>query len=280
MRYGIIDMGGGFRGIYGAGVYDRLMDQGIVFDMAIGVSAGSANLGYYLAGQRGRIKRYYNEFNMRPEYASLHNYLHTHSFLNLDYIYSTLANTDGEEPLDHRAFMASPCRYEAVACNALTGKARYFDKSEIRLNHYDAMKASSALPVYCRPYVIDGVPYYDGGIVDPAPVERAFANGCDRVVLVMTRPRDFRRTAHRDRMDANLIQHRYPQAAKTLARHYLTYNGSLDAAEEYAKQGRVLIVAPDALDGMSTLTRDLPKLEAFYQKGYHDAAAIAVFMGR
>ena len=39
---GIVDVGGGLRGIYGAGVFDRLMDQNIVFDYQIGVSAGSA----------------------------------------------------------------------------------------------------------------------------------------------------------------------------------------------------------------------------------------------
>ena len=50
----IIDVGGGQRGIYGAGVFDRLLDEGIEFDCCIGVSAGSANLASYLAKQKGR----------------------------------------------------------------------------------------------------------------------------------------------------------------------------------------------------------------------------------
>ena len=44
MKTGIVDVGGGLRDIYGAGVLDRCLDESIHFDVCIGVSAGSANL--------------------------------------------------------------------------------------------------------------------------------------------------------------------------------------------------------------------------------------------
>lgn len=43
-KIGIVDVGGGYRGVYAAGVLDYCMEQKISFDLAIGVSAGSANL--------------------------------------------------------------------------------------------------------------------------------------------------------------------------------------------------------------------------------------------
>ena len=43
MKTGIIDVGGGLRGVYAAGVFDWCLDAGIQFDLCIGVSAGSAN---------------------------------------------------------------------------------------------------------------------------------------------------------------------------------------------------------------------------------------------
>lgn len=43
MKTGVVDVGGGLRGIYGVGIMDYCMDQGIHFDCCIGVSAGSAN---------------------------------------------------------------------------------------------------------------------------------------------------------------------------------------------------------------------------------------------
>ena len=50
MKIGVVDVGGGLRGIYAAGVLDYCMDQGVHFDLGIGVSAGSANLASYAAG--------------------------------------------------------------------------------------------------------------------------------------------------------------------------------------------------------------------------------------
>lgn len=53
MKTAVVDVGGGMRGIYAAGVLDYCLDQGITFDLGIGVSAGSANISSFVAGQRG-----------------------------------------------------------------------------------------------------------------------------------------------------------------------------------------------------------------------------------
>ena len=54
MKTGVIDVGGGLRGIYAVGVMDYCMDCGIQFDLGIGISAGSASLSSFAAGQRDR----------------------------------------------------------------------------------------------------------------------------------------------------------------------------------------------------------------------------------
>ena len=61
MKTGIIDVGGGFRDIYGAGVLDVCMAQNIHFDYCIGISAGSANLISYMALQPKRNYTFYME---------------------------------------------------------------------------------------------------------------------------------------------------------------------------------------------------------------------------
>lgn len=43
MKIGVVDVGGGLRGIYAVGVPDYCMEHGIRFDLGIGVSTGSAN---------------------------------------------------------------------------------------------------------------------------------------------------------------------------------------------------------------------------------------------
>ena len=41
---GVIDVGGGTRDIFGAGVFDYFLEHGITFDKCYGVSAGCANI--------------------------------------------------------------------------------------------------------------------------------------------------------------------------------------------------------------------------------------------
>ena len=77
MKTGVVDVGGGLRGIYAAGIFDYCMDEGIQFDICIGVSAGSANIASYLAGQRGRNYQFYSEYSFRKEYMSLSCLLYT-----------------------------------------------------------------------------------------------------------------------------------------------------------------------------------------------------------
>ena len=108
MKFGIIDVGGGLRGIYGAGVLDRCMEEGVQFDCCIGVSAGSANMSSYVAGQHGRNKPFYLDYSFRREYMSVGNLVHKHSYLDLEYVYGALSNADGENPLDYPAVTASP----------------------------------------------------------------------------------------------------------------------------------------------------------------------------
>ncbi|MBD5151610.1 MAG: patatin family protein [Oscillibacter sp.] len=278
MKTGIVDVGGGLRGIYAAGVFDYCMDKDIWFDLVIGVSAGSANGASYLARQRGRNFTFYTEYAMRKEYMGAKNSLTKRSYIDLDYVYGTLSNSDGEYPLDYQAMMDNPTEFLVVADNALTGSVKYFDKSDIAQDRYDIFKASSAIPFICRPYEVNGMPYYDGALGDPVPVEKAFQCGCDKVVVLLTRPADVVRGPGKDGILADMIQHRYPFAAKKLRTRVERYNEGVALAKRYAEEGRALIVSPDDISGVETLTRDRTALIQFYQKGYQDAQAISDFL--
>lgn len=279
MKTGVIDVGGGFRGIYAAGVLDSCLDRGITFDLGIGISAGSANMASFAAGQRGRNYRFYTDYSFRRQYASLGNFLRRRSYVDLDYVYSVLSNRGGEDPLDYPALRDNPMALHVIALNAVTGQTEVFGREDLRQDCYDVFKASSALPWFCRPYVIRGVPYYDGGLGDPVPVKRALDMGCDRVVLILTKPETERRTSRKDQRIASRIRREYPAAAERLCRRAELYNKEVDLAQKYAREGRVLIVAPDDTCGVDTLRRDPESLERLYQKGLQDGQRLAERLG-
>lgn len=71
MKTGLVVEGGGMKCAYSAGILDRFLDEHITFDYCIGVSAGSANVASYLAGQRGRNLRFYVDHLHEPGYMGV-----------------------------------------------------------------------------------------------------------------------------------------------------------------------------------------------------------------
>ena len=129
-KIGVIDVGGGLRGVYAAGVLDYCLDNDIQFDLGIGVSAGSANLASYTARQPRRNHQFYTEYALRKQYMGLGNFIKKKSFIDLDYVYGTLSNSDGESPLDYYALSHNLMEFIVVATEAETGTVKYFSKND------------------------------------------------------------------------------------------------------------------------------------------------------
>ena len=277
---GFVDVGGGTRGIFGAGVFDYCLDHDITCDMFIGVSAGAANGVAFIAGQRGRNYKYYNEYAFRKEYMSKSNFFKTGSYIGLDYIYKTLSNSDGENPVDYCSFEKNKTYFYAVATESKTGKPVYFGKNTIKQNDYRVLCASCCVPVINKPYKIDNQYYFDGGISDPIPYKKLIKEGCDKVVVVLTKPKDEFRTSEKDIWLSKLINKKYPSSAKCLATRSKTYNDSLNEIIELEKEGVLLIVAPDEIGHLKTLSQDHEQLDKLYKSGYQKGESISEFLNR
>lgn len=271
---GIVDVGGGMRGVFGCGVTDILLDNDITFDYCLGVSAGSANLASYVSRQRGRNYRYYTKYSLRPEYMSAFNFVTKHSFFDLDYVYSVLSDSDGEDPLDYKTLSQSNQIYKAVATNGETGEPHYFTKDDFRQDFYEPLKASSAIPGVCKPVSIDGTDYFDGGVSDPIPVEKALADGCDHVFLILTKPIDFVKKPEMFKSAYTKVLKNYPAVIKKLNIRHETYNNEIKKALELSKEGKVTIIAPDDGYSVTAFTRNLRELNHLYNEGYKKAGEI------
>lgn len=280
MKLGLIDVGGGLRDIYGAGVLDMCMDSGVRFDYCIGVSAGSANITSYLSGQRRRNFKFYYEYSFRREYMGFGNYIKKGSFFDLGYVYGTLSRSDGENPLDFETMKNNPAEFVIVTSEAESGRVRYFTKDDLEPDRYDPLMASCAIPVVCEPYEINGVKYFDGALTDPVPVKKALADGCDKLVLILTKPRETKRSSIKDDSLARILHHAYPISAHNLHLRAKRYNDAVEYAKQLEKEGRLLIVAPDDISGVDTTKRSKEALLRLYCKGYADGGAILPFVSK
>lgn len=268
---GVIDVGGGMRGAYAAGVFDCMLDRGISADYCLGVSVGSANAITYTAAQRGRTRRFYTEYAGRKEYMSLQTMRRCGSYINLDYIFSTLSNHNGEDPLAFDVLLSSGKKFVAVATDADTGNAVYFTSDDMRQDDYTVLKASCCIPVVCKPVKLHGRLYYDGGIADPIPVEKAFADGCEKLIVILSRPADEYKKRQKMLPFIKLALREYSCTAEKIATMAQRYNESLDKLMEYERRGMALIVAPKTMKRSGTLSKNKEYIESLYNSGYCDA---------
>ncbi|MDD7363575.1 MAG: patatin family protein [Peptoniphilus sp.] len=270
---GIIDVGGGTRDIFGAGVLDYCLDHGIRFDYCLGVSAGASNLISYIAGQRGRLRTFYMDYAFRDEYMSFKNYRKTGNFLDMHYIFDTLSRDDGEYPLDFDAIERSDQHFGAVATDADTGRATYFDKSHLKKNNYGILAASACVPVVNNPLPFNGRRYVDGGLSDPIPIKKAREDGVERAVVILTRPKDFFRKPRSDYYFVFRLRSKYPKLARTFSKRAETYNRELRQILR-EDPNETLVIAPESTLNMNALKLDKEKMQHLYDEGYQKGALI------
>lgn len=278
MKTCVIDCGGGLRGIFGAGVFDYCLDNNIFFDMCIGISAGSANIASFNSGQRGRNYKFYHEYAFRKEYMSFENYIKKKYYLDLNYVYDNLSNSDGEDPFDYEKFCESKSEKYIVATDANSGKAEYFFANSMKKNNYWYLKASSCIPGICSPVISDNNRYFDGGIGDPIPVKFALEKGCDRIVVIWTKPVDDIGNFKLDEIVGMALKKKYPAISVGLLNRKKKVEDSLKFAIKLANQKKVLIVNPKSIGKMSTLTKDKDALDKLYESGYKEAEKIKDFL--
>lgn len=275
---GLIDGGGGMRGVYTSGIYDCMLDLGASVDYGIGVSAGAANMITYLARQRGRTLTFFAEYTFRKEYMGVSGWLKSGNYLNLDYIYTTLTVRGGEYPLDYETFSKSAVPFFIVATDARTGEPEYFTREHLAQDSYDVLKASCAIPAACKPYPVNGKLYFDGGVSDPIPYKKAFADGCGKIIVLLTRPLDYIKPKQKNMWFLRRVLRKYPEIIRRIEHRHEVYNQSVADLKELAAQGRALLVAPDDCCGVSTLTKDKDAFLRLYQKGYEDGKKAAAFL--
>jgi len=269
---GVLDVGGGMRGVYGAGVLDYFLDRDIRFDYCLGVSSGSANIASFVARQKERNFRYYTEHVLKSGFMGMSAFIRGNSFFNLDYIYTTLTNVI--DPIDYETLLASKSIFKVLATHADSGKPHYFSQKDFSRKDCSALMASSAIPVACKPVKVNGRLFFDGGVSEPIPIKKAFEDGCEKVYVILTKPLQALMEPERFRPLYRLVLHKYPEIIKALDCRSKRYNDSVKELVEMAKTEKVVIISPEDTFEVNTVCRNIENIKKLYQSGYDDASKL------
>lgn len=268
MKTGLVLEGGALRTIFSAGVCDAFLDLKLPMpDYTIGVSAGIAYGVSYLSRQNRRNLTLLTTYANDPRYMGMRNMLdhRNRSYFGLKFAYETIPNQ--LLPFDYDTFAAYPGTVEAVVTNLETGRADYLPVPRRDL-HNTLLQATCAIPLLFPVYRIDGNAYLDGGCADPIPWRRAQEVGCDRLVVVLTRERDYRKDPDRTLAVLQQTYRKYPNFLDTMRRRADAYNESREALFAQEREGNLVVIAPEDTFGCSRTERDLEVLRGLWQEGY------------
>ena len=269
MKTGLVLEGGALRTIFSSGVCDAFLNEKLPMpDYTIGVSAGIAYGVSYLSRQKRRNLQLLMHYANDRRYMGWGNFFdpRNRSYFGLKFAYDTIPNE--LVPFDYDTFEAYPGQVEAVVTNLQTGRAEYREVPR-RDASFLLLQATCAMPVLFQPIRLDdGAPYLDGGCSDAIPWKRALAVGCDRVVVVLTRERSYRKEPEQLMPLFRRVYRKYPVFLEGLRTRAERYNQCREELFALEQEGRVLVIAPANTRGFSHTERDRQKILALWQGGF------------
>ncbi len=265
MKTGLVLEGGAMRGLFTAGVMDVMMEHGLRYDGIVGVSAGSSFGCNYKSWQPGRVLRYNMRFHDDPRYMGLRSLLTSGNLVGAEFSYHTLPLK--LDIFDSETFEKDPTEFHVVCTDVDTGHPVYYIMDRVSHDSLEWLRASASMPVVTRPVrVDDGRRMLDGGISDSIPLQYFQSVGYSRNVVVLTQPRDFRKTPAPGWL-FRLLMPRTPRIAEAMTRRHEMYNAQLDYVSRQAELGNTFVIAPDAPLPIGRIEMKPAKMQLVYDMG-------------
>ncbi len=262
----IVLEGGGLRGAFTSGVLEYLMEVGLDFDRMVGVSAGACVGASFVSKQKERNRKVNVEYPSDKRYMGFRHLLTTGSYFNMKFVFGELPTK--LVPFDEVAFFRNPAEFDVVITSLSTGNSRILNKQDMAtIGVSRSLVASSSIPLLSKPVDIGGELFFDGGVSDSIPVKYALEKH-KRVVVVLTRPRAYRKDKIKNTFPFKLAFRKHPKFLKVLLNRNEEYNQTLDFCEQMEREGKLFIIAPSAEFSIGRTEPNFEKRLALYHHGY------------
>ncbi len=265
MKTGLVMEGGAMRGMFTVGVLDVLMENGISFDGAIGVSAGAVFGCNIKSKQIGRAIRYNKKYCSDVRYGSTLAWLITGDLYSENFCYGKLAYE--LDPFDIKTYRENPMEFYAVCTDVLTGKPVYKKLEKGNGKDMAYFRASASMPIVSKPVKVDGKLLLDGGISDSIPLRRMERFGYEKNLVILTQPMDYRKEPAKKMKLMKLALARYPKIARAMEVRHIMYNRELDHVRREEAEGKALVIRPKESLNIGKAEKDPNELERVYQLG-------------
>ena len=268
MKTALIMEGGAMRGMFTCGVLDVLLEKGITFDGAAGISAGAVFGCNFKSGQAGRAIRYNKKYCGDPRYCSLRSLIRTGELYGADFCYRELP--EKLDPFDREAFAGNPMTFYAGATDVETGECVYHLCADGGREDMLWFRASASMPVVSRPVRIGDRRYLDGGISDAVPYRHMEQLGYNRNVILLTQPGGYRKQPAAG-WGMKLFLRRYPKIMEAMACRHEMYNRQMDEIDRREADRTALVIRPAEPLNIGHTEKNPEELERVYRAGRREA---------
>ncbi len=265
MKKGLVMEGGAMRGMFTCGVIDVLMENGIDFDGAVGVSAG-ATFGINIKSRQiGRPLRYNKKYCTDKRYHSFWSLITTGDIYNVKFCYDELPYK--LDKWDIEEFQKNPMEFYCVATDVNTGGPVYHKCTDGEKYDITWIQASASMPLVSRPVHIDGGIYLDGGTSDSIPLKFMEDKSYDRILVIETQPGDYIKGPQKFMGLVKAMLKKYPDMIHAMETRHLMYNAQKRYVRDREKAGEVLVIRPKAPLNISPIEKDEKELDRVYNLG-------------
>ena len=276
MKIGLVIEGGASRTYFACGVMDWLLQEDIHTDYIIGVSAGISFGVSYCSRQFERNLRILKNYEEDKRYMGVRHLLdhRNKSYYNLEFVFERMPKE--LVPFDYETFYGRKEQCIAVVTRLDSGEAEYIEMPVD--DDFDVLKASCALPILFTPIELNGALYMDGGIADSIPFRKAMEDGCDKVIVLLSRPRGYVKGKESVAPLVNLVYRKYKRFLNSFQSRPERYNESIRELEKLEKEGKALVIAPteESLKGIGRTEKRVTLLEPLYRSGFEEAERLRV----
>lgn len=257
--------GGAMRGMFTAGVLDVLMENGLVTDGAIGVSAGAVFGCNYKSHQIGRVIRYNTEYCNDKRYASFKNLVKTGNLYSEQFCYHEVP--EKLDPFDEAAFAASPMDFFVVCTDVKTGEPIYHKCRKGDAEDVLWMEASASMPLAAKIVKIGHYGLLDGGVADSIPVRFFESIGYKRNLIILTQPKGYIKKKNKFLPAIRAKYFRYPAFVEAVADRHERYNETLSYISMLEQAGKDYVIRPPIPLEIGAMERDPAQLRRVYETG-------------
>ena len=265
MKTGLIMEGGAMRGMFTAGVLDVLMENGLVTDGAIGVSAGAVFGCNYKSHQIGRVIRYNTEYCNDKRYASFKNLVKTGNLYSEQFCYHEVP--EKLDPFNEAAFAASPMDFFVVCTDVKTGEPIYHKCRKGDAEDVLWMEASASMPLAAKIVKIGHYGLLDGGVADSIPVRFFESIGYKRNLIILTQPKGYTKKKNKFLPAIRAKYFRYPAFVEAVADRHERYNETLSYISMLEQAGKDYVIRPPIPLEIGAMERDPAQLRRVYETG-------------